>query len=153
TFRISPEDAHALARSKFRNVASIDIDRPRSRVPHTISLLHDKDVVSSVRVVANDRTSLGPATKPTLEAEDDDRIVLQTASDSVTIIIPIYGDFEATRACLKSLKSAIADDPRSRAILVNDASPDDKIKSYLAKFSKLPNFVVLTNATNRGFVG
>ena len=68
----------------------------------------------------------------------------------VTIIIPVFGDFAATRACIDSLLSALETEQRSmRVLVVNDASPEPEMASYLAT---LP-VDLLSLPRNVGFVG
>src|SRR5262245_16044216 len=143
TIEILPEEDHPLRRSKFANVASIQLDRSRSSVAEIVSLSCDNEIFYSVRTPANNR--LVPSVAPVSD--------ISSESNSITIIVPIYRDFEATRKCLESLRLAMADVTDCRAILIDDASPEPKIKSYLTKFSDLSNFKVLSNATNMGFVG
>ena len=70
----------------------------------------------------------------------------------VTVIVPIYSDYEATRFCLESLIREL-NSTGHRAILVNDASPDPQIAKYLAELDSEPHVEVLTNTHNLGFVG
>ena len=44
--------------------------------------------------------------------------------------MPVYGDYDATRACLESLLDELRS-TGNRAILVNDATPDTRIEKYL----------------------
>jgi O-antigen biosynthesis protein len=70
----------------------------------------------------------------------------------VTIMVPIFGDYEATRFCLDSLVPELISTGH-RAILVNDASPDPQITKYLTELESEPHVEVLTNKHNLGFVG
>jgi GT2 family glycosyltransferase len=72
--------------------------------------------------------------------------------ESVTVIVPVYGDYEVTRQCLESLLPELRS-TRHRAIVVNDATPDPHIAKYLASLATEPNIDVLVNTKNFGFIG
>ena len=68
----------------------------------------------------------------------------------VTVIIPVFGDFAATRICIDSLIASLTNELRSvRVLVVNDASPEPEMAAYLAA---LP-VDVISNTRNLGFVG
>ncbi len=69
----------------------------------------------------------------------------------LTVIVPIYNDFEATRDCLDSLRPQLAVAKRTVAVLVNDASPDERIQQLLHQCAKEPIFTVMHNELNLGF--
>lgn len=77
---------------------------------------------------------------------------------SVDIIIPIYNAFEDLQVCLQSLYRN-TDLQKNRLILIDDNSPDDRIKPYLeAQIGHIndvteqpDNIVVIYNNTNQGF--
>jgi O-antigen biosynthesis protein len=72
---------------------------------------------------------------------------------SVTVIVPVYGDHAATQACLEGLMRELGKESRHRAIVVNDASPDDRIRELIEGLAPRRNLRVLTNPRNLGFVG
>jgi len=72
---------------------------------------------------------------------------------TVTIIVPVYGDLSATRACLESLFAQRGASGRHQVILVNDASPDPGIVQLLGQSAKSKQVRLLTNPRNLGFVG
>jgi O-antigen biosynthesis protein len=72
---------------------------------------------------------------------------------SVTVILPVYADYEATRTCLDGLLRELDKEAHHRAIIVNDASPDDRIRKLIDGLTPRKNLRVLTNAENLGFVG
>jgi O-antigen biosynthesis protein len=77
----------------------------------------------------------------------------KAASESpATVIVPVYADFEATKACIDSLLTQSPDSPPWRVIVVNDATPDARIGDYLACIAKDRHVRILTNERNRGFV-
>jgi O-antigen biosynthesis protein len=72
---------------------------------------------------------------------------------SVTVIVPVYADYEATKTCLEGLVRELDKETLHRAIIVNDASPDDRIRELIDGLAPRENLRVLTNPGNLGFVG
>jgi O-antigen biosynthesis protein len=70
-----------------------------------------------------------------------------------TVIVPVYADFEATKACIDSLLRQPLASMRFRIIVVNDASPDARICAYLVRVAQEHRIRLLTNERNLGFVG
>ena len=91
---------------------------------------------------SNDRA---PAFQVDISADRDDV--------SVTVIVPVYGDYVATQACLEGLMRELDKESQHRAIVVNDASPDDRIRELIEGLAPRKNLRVLTNPRNLGFVG
>lgn len=68
---------------------------------------------------------------------------------NVDIIIPIYNAYEDLTICLNSLyKHTNLED--NRLILINDNSPDERIRPFLEE-QKRNNVIVIHNETNKGF--
>lgn len=68
------------------------------------------------------------------------------------IIIPIYNAYECTEACIKSvLKNTNLKE--NGLILIDDKSPDSRIKKLLSKYKNAAGITVLENDVNLGFVG
>ena len=76
-----------------------------------------------------------------------------SATCAATIVVPIYADFAATKACIESLLAQPAALQPPRVILVNDASPDADINHYLASLREDRRIEILVNERNLGFVG
>jgi GT2 family glycosyltransferase len=72
--------------------------------------------------------------------------------DPLTVIVPIYDDYEATRDCLESLLAAFRGQPHARAVLVNDASPDPRIAELVRKVASEKSVCLIENERNLGFV-
>ena len=73
-------------------------------------------------------------------------------TDSVDIIVPVYRGLDETSACLESV---LASTPRTpfRLLIVNDASPEPEITSYLRELKHRDDrIVLLENVANVGFV-
>lgn len=74
---------------------------------------------------------------------------LNERKKTVDIIIPVYNAYEDLQICLNSVKK-YTDLNRHRVIIVNDNSPDERIKIYLdSQVAK--NIIVFHNEQNRGF--
>ena len=67
----------------------------------------------------------------------------------VDIIIPIYNAYDEVVRCIESIKKW-TDLEKNRLILVNDNSPDERIKTFLDQL-KLTNTIVIHNENNKGF--
>lgn len=71
----------------------------------------------------------------------------------VSIIVPIYNAYEDLQKCIGSILEC-TDLKRHHLILINDASPDTRIRSYLKRLSQLDgNITCAENETNLGFSG
>lgn len=65
------------------------------------------------------------------------------------IIVPIYNAPQETEDCIRSV---LRHTPASaRLILIDDASPDPKIRPLLARYADIPNVSVVHNPANLGF--
>lgn len=69
--------------------------------------------------------------------------------NKVSIIIPIYNAYEDTKKCIKSVfkNTSIP----FNLILINDNSPDSRIKELLDEYKELDNVSVFNNEINNGF--
>ena len=72
----------------------------------------------------------------------------------VDIIVPIYNAYEDLEICLESVY-ANTDLKKNRLILINDKSPDPRIRELLDRQLKLENknIIVIHNNVNKGFSG
>jgi len=136
---VNADPFHRLS-MHHRRAAGFSLARPRSREPQLISLAVGDDRFYSLRVPAND--AAGAPSEGTSVAADG----------RVTVIVPFYADYEATRACLDSLLPQLEGTPH-RAILVNDATPDARVARLLARAGAMPAVQLLRNESNLGFVG
>ena len=71
--------------------------------------------------------------------------------ENIDIIIPIYNAFEDLQKCIASI-FACTDLNRHRLLLVNDASPDERILPYIKSLENT-NILVIENENNLGFSG
>jgi GT2 family glycosyltransferase len=72
---------------------------------------------------------------------------------SITIVVPIYGDWPSLRDCIKSLSVNVSNKV-NKIFLVNDCGPEaDRIEKNIKKLIKSkPKFVYHRNTKNLGFV-
>ena len=141
---IEPDPSHPLAR--FGRAASFKLHRPRSSVPQTIEISIDSEVIYATRAPANEpRRPDKPRHKSFAQASRGHR--------PIAVVVPVFGDLESTRVCLDSLLSALPATGNHRIIVVDDASPDAGISSYLRAFATNGSVLLLRNAKNMGFIG
>ena len=105
-------------------------------------------------------TSAGPLTlRPRAEGAAAVRLPAVAPPDSatamfddgaLTIIVPVYDDFAATRACLEALRTAPPSTPH-RVVVVDDSSPDPAISGWLDAAAAAGAFTLLRNPENRGY--
>ncbi len=69
----------------------------------------------------------------------------------IDIIIPVYNAFDDLKACVESVRRH-TDLEKHRLFLVNDASSDARIRSFL-EASRSKTIIVIENETNLGFSG
>ena len=143
TYFIEPDAAHPLA-DKRRRAARLELRRPRSDQPQSLAISRAGQEFFRLRMAGNEPLPYYQQATPRRA---------HGANTSATIIVPIYADYAATRACIDSLIEAVKSQLRCRVLLVDDASPDQAIKRHLATLSKHVGFQVLTNPGNLGFVG
>ena len=115
---------------------------PRQRGSQFISVKKDDDVLVTMRATGHDDK---PRRVPEAPTRDPGALV--------TVIVPVFADYDATRSCLESLLPQIEGDQRTCVIIVNDATPDRHIQELLDGLTQTPSLQVLTNARNLGFVG
>lgn len=72
--------------------------------------------------------------------------------NSVTVVVPVYGDWDSLSQCINSLLMNVT--PHHQVIFVNDVGPDaDFLESQiLEKIADRKNFSYFRNETNLGFV-
>lgn len=115
---------------------------PRQRDSQFISVRKANDVLVTMRATRHDDKPRRVPEAPTCNP-----------SALVTVIVPVFADYDATRACLESLLPQIEGAQRTCVIIVNDATPDRRIQKLLDGLTQTPSLQVLTNARNLGFVG
>jgi GT2 family glycosyltransferase len=72
---------------------------------------------------------------------------------AVDVIVPVYKDRAAVRACIKSVLASIPQNrTRARVIVVDDASPDAAVSAWLDGLAKCGWITLLRNRFNLGFI-
>ena len=140
---LDADPGHPLAGGSFDHAASFHVQRAPSPTGHVVRLMLSDAEFSRTRGGANVRAG---------EAANDGGALHLDPAD-VTVIVPIYRDYDATRACLESVEAAIAGKTCYRVLLVNDATPEQELEDHLRTFAGKQSFEVLTNGSNLGFVG
>lgn len=139
---LDPDPAHefgAIGRGR-----SFRVRRPPS--PRLQSI-----VVSAADRVLSSTQSLGRLS--VIDEELQSPLRVNSQAPGPTVIVPVYGDYEATRACLESLVAELDRAPGCRVVIVDDASPDRRIAPLLARIAERPRIELLTNPRNLGFIG
>lgn len=143
---------HLLA-SREVKAANFRLRRPLSKRPQHLILNHGGVTFKAQRLPSN----LG--FMQLVRPDEASKATRGTADVPPTIIVPVYADFQATRACFESLLCAEADgktalrDRSFRILAVDDATPDPEIRSYLRELAATGAIELLVNSINLGFVG
>jgi len=74
-----------------------------------------------------------------------------SATRPVLVVIPVYGNFEATRRCLDSLIASDLPDHVS-VLLIDDHSPDESLSALCRDVTRRSGYELLVNEQNLGFV-
>ncbi len=76
-------------------------------------------------------------------------VVMNKIGDAIDIVIPVYNGYDDIQLCMESIRK-YTDLEKHRVILINDCSPDERIRPYLdAQQEK--EIVVIHNEKNQGF--
>jgi O-antigen biosynthesis protein len=145
TFLLAPDPFHPLTSHSVR-ATSFHIARPASPAPQMVSISLRGETFFSQRMARNSRNK---ATDP--QAMHPRPPV--SSEELPTVIVPVYADFVATKACLENLLADQAAGNGFRILIVNDASPEQDLSTYITALSKNQNVTILTNPINLGFVG
>ena len=143
TSLLAPDPFHPLSSQSVR-ATSFHLARPASPQPQIASIAGSGDRFFSKRMPPNQRDRIARG-NPSRARKSPDAMP--------TVIVPVYADFEATRACLESLVADRSAGKTYRVMIVNDASPDQEIRDCLKIFARHPHVEILTNPFNLGFVG
>lgn len=77
---------------------------------------------------------------------------MEATSKKVTVVIPVYDDWNTLSKCIESLKKYL--DKRHKVLIVNDIGPQWEVleKNIQSKISGLDNYFYEKNPENMGFV-
>lgn len=71
----------------------------------------------------------------------------------VAIVVPVYRELALVRACLDSVRASLAHNRiPSRIVVVDDASPEPALSSWLDTLAASGHITLLRNACNLGFI-
>lgn len=142
-FDIAADDTHPLSGAAFSHVAGFRAPRAQSKGDLTVALMLGDTRFLASRHAPNMSNRMAP------RAHAGARL----RSAGLVVVVPVYRDLRATRACLESLEPEIAGRIGRRVILVNDATPEPELAKLLQRYAKKPAFTLITNDVNLGFVG
>ncbi|MDH2380156.1 glycosyltransferase [Bradyrhizobium sp. CER78] len=145
TIQLPADPRHRFALNG-RRAASFRLMRPASASSQRLEIAQADHVIASIQLPAN----RAPDRRNTPQRPPRAR---NGETPPLTIIIPVYRDLDATRACIESALSAVACTPGSTIVVVDDASPEPAIKHLLGELAAELRIRLLTNAHNLGFVG
>ncbi|MGO9431191.1 glycosyltransferase family 2 protein, partial [Rhodoblastus sp.] len=137
--RIAPDSQHALAGANLScgDIAVEDNDRALRRLDFLLDgiLVESFSPPTPLRQRHIARHALAP----------------HSSADAgpLSIIVPVYEDFEATRACLDALFAGGSEG--ARLIVVDDASPNPRLRAYLDQQAAARKFLLIRNEVNLGF--
>jgi GT2 family glycosyltransferase len=140
SFVVDPDLEHTLASSGV-SAAEIAVEiAAAGGLP--IDLLIDGENV--------ERTAPPWEGRPPSRAQAERATASDNAAPEVTIIVPVYEDFESTRACLEALEAA-RPAVKHRIVVVDDASPNAELRAYLDAAADRGAIELLRNKSNVGF--
>jgi GT2 family glycosyltransferase len=137
-FPLDVDPEHALARDVFV-ATSFALGTPASHGVRTVSIRNGDETIAHLQIARPARP------------RGDPRAGRTNPSSAVTVIMPVYADPAATAACLDSLLGQLRGG--NRVIIVDDASPDSRIRQLLDRLPTRRDLRTLRNETNLGFAG
>ncbi|MGJ5206457.1 glycosyltransferase [Bradyrhizobium sp. HKCCYLR20261] len=150
TSLLEADPFHPLATGRIQATA-VRLRRPNAASAQTLTLRLDGRIFRTYR--------LPPiASRPVLARPSDPPVARQDRGIP-TVIVPVYGDADATIACLDSLCRARAMGTQRGAgspfqiLVVDDGSPEPALKAHLQALAALQEISLLVNSTNQGFIG
>jgi GT2 family glycosyltransferase len=141
SFVVDPDIEHTLA-SFGVSAADIAIEITTASAISIDLLIDGEKVERTVPMWAGRPAPRPPAPKQAAGSDD--------LGPAVTIIVPVYEDFESTRACLDALETA-RPAVAHRIIVVDDASPNQQLRALLDAAEADGNIELLRNEANVGF--
>ena len=134
---------HPLA-TDAASAASFAVDRPLSSKPQRVLLQAGNTTFHQARMRANAGTASS-------DHKRNPAARRAPADAPLNVIVPVYADFAATKACLDSLMRELARRRTTRLILIDDDSKDPSIKRLVRALARKPQVRLLTNKHNLGF--
>jgi GT2 family glycosyltransferase len=75
------------------------------------------------------------------------------ATRGLMLLVPVYDDYEATRACLQSVLDTWPQDRNVRLVVVDDVTPEPRIAAMLDQLAAGAHVELIRNRINLGFAG
>jgi O-antigen biosynthesis protein len=147
---LEPNPFHPLASADLQATTFL-VRRPPSTRPQIMTLRCGGAIIHVRRVMPNLASSvkLRPASGTSAR--------IGSNADLPTVIIPVYGDVQATIECFESLEKARRPGGSGanffHVLVIDDACPDVELKSYLRELAAAGKIRLLVNDVNLGFVG
>ncbi|MGV6875754.1 glycosyltransferase family 2 protein [Pseudochelatococcus sp. B33] len=69
-----------------------------------------------------------------------------------TVVIPVYRDFEATRACIGGVLDHLRVDEGVSVVVVNDSSPEPRLAAYIRDLANEGRITAVMRSRNGGFI-
>src|SRR5271168_5397800 len=139
SFPLFAQTTHVLYGCGFDKVANFAVRRQANSFSQTAALRLLGETYVSVRAGPNSRNDARLEAPAGTTAWVSPNSVPTKKTEKLTVIVPIYRDFEATRICLEGLRKEISESSDCHAILVDDCSPEPQIVSYVESFRNVPN--------------
>lgn len=156
----SPLSVSLTCRDEQRQwTIALDIDQPAGEagVPYaaTTHIAWRDGQVAVALTSAGDQVLVHPATihrrgVASAGTAPPDRSVRSSPS-GLLVIVPVYDDLDATRACFDSLLDNVPGHDRVRIVAVDDATPDPAIAALLDQLARSGRIALIRNAINLGF--
>ncbi|QHO78848.1 glycosyl transferase [Bradyrhizobium sp. CCBAU 051011] len=147
---LEPNPFHPLASADVQATTFL-VRRPPSNAAQIVTLTCGGDIIQVRRVAPNLASTMSLRPAPPLFTK------VRSNADLPTIIVPVYGDAQATIECFESLDKARC--PRGsrkdafQVLAIDDASPELELRRYLSELAAGGKIRLLVNAVNLGFVG
>ncbi|HXZ15975.1 MAG TPA: glycosyltransferase [Roseiarcus sp.] len=142
-FELEPDDAHPLSRRGWSAVQiAIEIESPRLEA--VCFRVGDNRVYTPFPTRDWSAPQRPPRSNPGASARS------RRLPGRVEVVIPVYGDYAATQACLNAVEaegSRIA----KHVTVVDDCSPDADIRTLLEDGAARGRFTLIRNKENLGF--
>ncbi|MCC8979645.1 glycosyltransferase family 2 protein [Bradyrhizobium acaciae] len=145
TIQLPADPRHGFALDG-RRAASFRLIRPASATSQRLEITQADRVIASIQLPANRAPDRRSTPQRPARARNGE-------TPPLTVIIPVYRDLAATRACIESALTAVACTPGSTILVVDDATPEPDIKRLLGGLAAELRIRLLTNEHNLGFVG
>ncbi|WP_438277302.1 glycosyltransferase family 2 protein [Nitrobacter sp.] len=148
TSTLEPNSFHPLAGMELQATAFL-VRRPPSRTPQTLTLTCDGEIVQVRRLAPN------LSAPPDIRSGARQSAAPRSEIIAPTVIVPVYGDIQATLDCFDSLIKARASTRRQsfRILAVDDATPEPELRRHLKELAAAGTIDCLVNEINLGFVG